>query len=140
MTVQIHFREGTTHYYLPAPSQFSALVLPTWRDHVSMNESIWRDFTTLTKYKVFTIGWEGLRPAELAIAQAWWDRMILSSNTLYYVDLVDSSEWTISQDKTTFELKWSGYTGKRNDASDFEVLYQTGLVFRGQKGASYTLP
>lgn len=135
----IHFREGSTHYYLPAPMQFSVQVMPTWRDHVSMNESIWRDFTTTVKYRVFTVGWGDLRPSELAIAQAWWDRMILSSNTLYYVHFVGNDEWTLSQDRATFTLKWSAYTGKRDDADDFEILYQTQMVFRGQKGDGYVI-
>ena len=137
---QIHFREGSTHYYLPAPARFLMVPVPTWQDHVSMNNSIWRDFTTLAKVRTFSIGWEDLRPSELAVIQDWWDRMILSANALYYVDLLDASEWTLSLDRGSLEFKFGAYTGKRNDATDFEVLYQTNVVFRGTKGETYTLP
>jgi hypothetical protein len=130
------------NYFLPPPSTLQLNGVTTWRDHVSLNETIWRDFTSLKKIVTISARWEALRPAEFAVARAFHDSFIVDRHLSFFLKdyPAEGFEWTLSLDPDSMKLSHVAFTGLMTGATQFEVLYQVGLIFRAERGANYVLP
>lgn len=138
MSAPIFYADASVIATLPYPQGYKYSQIATWVDHLSINGSLRRDFTSLHKKYQFHLDWEILTAAELANLQSVWYQIVRSVAAISYQD-IEGINWNVEVDKGSFKLDWALATNMI-DGSAWQTTYTANLIFVAISSGSLTLP